>query len=227
MSFEHSFGIANKKISIYPSAEPDSPIVYLNTFGGEGNKVLQALRKMNCPVFTLVTISGLAWDHDMSPWNIPPISKNDTPCTGGANEYLQLLTEKIIPKAEGLLAGKVSWRGIAGYSLAGLFALYSVYQTDVFSRVACMSGSLWFPNFKEYIVSHTMKGRANHFYFSLGDKESHTQNPYLKSVQGNTEAISAFYKQKGLDTIFELNPGNHYKDAVRRTAAGISWILSR
>lgn len=35
--------------------------------------------------------------------------------------------------------------GIAGYSLAGLFALYALYKTDVFTRVASMSGSLWFP----------------------------------------------------------------------------------
>ena len=227
MDCEHSFYIANKKIAVYPSAEPDSPIVYLNTFGREGEKVLQALRKMNCPAFTLVTISGLTWDCDMAPWDIPPISKNDTPCAGGADEYLRLLTEEIIPKTERLLAGGVSWRGIAGYSLAGLFALYSVYQTDLISRVACMSASFWFPDFKEYILSHTMEGGTSHFYFSLGDKESHTKNPYLKSVQKNTEALASFYKQNGFDTVFMLNPGNHYQNAALRTAAGILWILSR
>ncbi|MFQ9412286.1 MAG: hypothetical protein ACLR1T_16350 [Evtepia gabavorous] len=26
--------------------------------------------------------------------------------------------------------------------------MYSIYQTDVFSRVGCMSGSLWFPWFQ-------------------------------------------------------------------------------
>lgn len=43
----------------------------------------------------------------------------------------------------------------------------------------------------------------------------------------NTEKIKNFYAQYNVDTVFQLNPGNHYKDAVQRTAAGISWILSR
>ena len=81
----------------------------------------------------------------MAPWDIPPISKNDTPCTGGADSYLDLLLSKIIPEAERQLRGTPVWRGIAGYSLAGLFAVYAMYQTGAFSRIASMSGSLWFP----------------------------------------------------------------------------------
>lgn len=43
------------------------------------------------------------------------ISAGDTPCTGGADEYLELLTGEIIPRAEAQIAGDISWRGIAGY----------------------------------------------------------------------------------------------------------------
>ena len=32
---------------------------------------------------------------------------------------------------------------------------------------------------------------------------------------------------KGIDTVFQLNPGNHYDHAAERTAAGIAWLLSR
>lgn len=63
------------------------------------------------------------------------------PFTGGADNYLRLLTEEIIPAAEKEINGVPCWRGIAGYSLAGLFALYGIYQTDLFSRVGSMSGS--------------------------------------------------------------------------------------
>lgn len=218
---------ADKKISIYPAAAPGGAVVYLNTAAGEGGQVYESLLSSGCPDFTLVTISGLDWNHDMSPWKIPPISEGDAPCTGGADEYLRFLTEQVLPQAENRISGKPLWRGIAGYSLAGLFALYSVYRTDLFSRVASVSGSLWFPDFKEYALSHAMKGRADHLYFSLGDREYLTKNPFLKSVQENTEALASFYKQSGLDAIFELNPGNHFKNPVQRTAAGISWILSR
>lgn len=127
-----SFSLNNKKNVVYPSAVPDRPVVYLNTFSEEGSQVHKALHDAGCPDFTLVAVSGLEWDHDMSPWEIPPISKDDTPCTGGADEYLQLLLDGIMPKAEESVPGHILWRGLAGYSQAGLFALYSVYQTGIF-----------------------------------------------------------------------------------------------
>lgn len=222
-----SFTVENKKVSVFPAAGPDRPVIYLNTFANEGKQVLQALQDSGCPDFTLAAVSDLEWDHDMAPWDIPPIAENDTPCTGGADDYLRLLMEKILPEAEKEVKGRPLWRGIAGYSLAGLFAVYSIYQTDLFSRVASMSGSLWFPGIKEYIFSHEMKRKPDHMYFSLGDRESRTRNRFLKCVQQNTEEIQAFYRKKGIDTMFQLNPGNHYKHAVERSAAGISWILSR
>ena len=214
-------------VSIFPCLEATVPIVYLNTGSDEGRKVYEAAQAAGCPPFTLVAISDLDWNHDMAPWDSPPAFKNAEPCTGGADDYLRLLTEEIIPMAEREYPGKLIWRGIAGYSLAGLFALYAIYQTDLFSRVGSMSGSLWFPGMKEYIFSHEPKRRPDCIYFSLGDKESKTRNPVLRSVRLNTEETQAFYQGKGIDTVFQLNPGNHYNHAIERTAAGLCWLLSR
>ena len=222
-----TLGIGDKSISIFLSIKPDAPIIYLNTFSDEGRKVYEATQTTGCPPFSLVAISDLNWNHDMVPWDSPPAFKNAEPCTGGADDYLRLLTREIIPTAEKELPGVPSWRGIAGYSLAGLFALYAIYRTDLFSRIGSMSGSLWFPGMKDYIFSHESKRWPDCVYFSLGDKESKTRNPILRSVRQSTEEIQAFYQDKGIDTVFQLNPGNHYDHAAERTAAGIAWMLSR
>ena len=219
--------IEQKHISVYPCDEPDRPVIYLNTFEGEGGQVLRLLRDNGCPPFTLVSVSNLDWNHDMPPWEIPPVFKNAEPCTGGADDYLKIFIERIVPEAEKEIRGTVLWRGIAGYSLAGLFALYSLYQTDIFSRAASMSGSLWYPGISEYISSHTMKRIPDCLYFSLGSKEAKTRNHYMKTVQENTEKIEEYYRGRGISTVFQLNPGNHYKDAEKRTAAGIHWLLDR
>lgn len=219
--------IGGKTLGLFPSTESGAPIIYLNTFSDEGKKVYEAAQATGCPPFTLVAISDLDWNHDMVPWDSPPAFKHAEPCTGGADDYLRLLTEEIIPTAEKEIPGVPSWRGIAGYSLAGLFALYAIYQTDLFSRVGSMSGSLWFPGMKEYIFSHESKRRPDCMYFSLGDKESKTRNLVLRSVRQNTEEIQAFYQARGIDTVFQLNPGNHYDHASERTAAGIVWLLNR
>ena len=221
------FTIGSKTVSIFLSIEPEAPITYLNTFSDEGQKVYGAAQPDGCPPFTLVLISDLDWNHDMAPWDSQAVFKNGEPFAGGADDYLRLLVEEIMPRAEKELPGPPAWRGIAGYSLAGLFALYTIYRTDVFSRVGCMSGSLWFPGFKEYIFSHEPKRWPDCIYFSLGDKEAKTRNPVLKTVQENTEEIQAFYQSEGIDTEFRLNPGNHFVQGIERTIAGIQWLLSK
>ena len=221
-----TFSTKGKTISIFPSLEATAPIIYLNTVSGEGQKVFKEAQAVGCPPFTLIAVSGLDWNHDMAPWDSPAAFKKGEPFTSGADDYLRLLVEEIISRAEKELPVPPAWRGIAGYSLAGLFALYAIYQTDVFSRVGCMSGSLWFPGFKEYVLSHEPKRWPDCIYFSLGDKEAKTRNPVLKTVQENTEEIQTFYQNKGIDTVFQLNPGNHYDHVAERTAAGIAWMLS-
>lgn len=223
----YTFTADGKTAVVFPSNKPGAPVIYLNTFSGEGEQIWQAAQGAGFPPFTLVAVSGLDWNHDMAPWDSPPVFKNAQPCTGGADHYLGLLTEEIVPSVEKELPEMPRWRGIAGYSLAGLFAMYAIYRTDLFSRVGSMSGSLWFPGIKDYIFSHQPQKQPDHMYFSLGDRESKTRNPVLRSVQQDTEEIRTFYQSKGIDTMFELNPGNHYNQAIQRTAAGIGWLLNR
>ncbi len=221
------FHTSDREIAVYPSLTPDRPIIYLNTSEGEGEQVYQVLLDMGCPDFTLVAISGLNWYHDMTPWAMPPVTESAPPSTGGADEYLRLLMQEIVPTVETALQGAPCWRGLAGYSLAGLFAIYAAYQTLAFSRIASMSGSLWFSGFQEYVSTHEMAGDITHVYLSLGDRECRTGNPYMRTVQERTEEIAAHYAGMGIDTHFQLNPGNHFKNVLRRTAAGIAWILDR
>lgn len=223
----YEFTIGGKSVSVFFSAEPDAPMIYLNTYSNEGQQVFQAAQAVGCPPFTLAVISNLYWNHDMAPWDNPAAFKGGEPFTGGADDYLRLLVEEILPRAEKNLIGAPAWRGIVGYSLAGLFALYAICQTDIFSRVGSISGSLWFPGLKEYILTHEPKPRPDCVYFSLGDKESKTRNRILKSVRQDTEEIYDFYRALGVDTVFKLNPGNHNDNGVKRTAAGIAWLLNR
>ena len=221
-----TFVADGKTVTVFSAARPGAPAVYLNTFGEEGQAVFDALTAAGGPALTLVTIHGLDWDRDMAPWDSPAVFKSAAPFAGGANDYLRLLVEEIVPAAERRLQGPPCWRGIAGYSLAGLFAVYALYHTDIFSRTASVSGSLWFPGFKEYVLSHAPLRRPDCVYFSLGDRESKTRNPVLRTVQENTETLCEFYRSQGIRTTFQLNPGGHHDHPAQRTAAGIQWITN-
>ena len=85
--------IDSKTVFVFSGADPEAPIIYLNTFSSEGLKVYEAVQAAGCPPFTLVVISDLDWNHDMVPWDSPSAFKNAVPGTGGIDDYLQLLTE--------------------------------------------------------------------------------------------------------------------------------------
>ncbi len=221
---EYTMTVEEKKIRIFPGPA-GSPIVYLPCFMDEGKAVVDLVREMTEEPFTLVSISDLNWDDDLSPWYCAPVFKKADPNGGKADAFLDLLIHKIIPQVESQLETAPSYRAIAGYSLAGLFALYSLYRTDIFSRAASMSGSLWFPDFLEYTRAHEMLRKPDCVYLSLGDRESRTRNQILQTVQERTEALEADLSAAGIPTVFELNPGNHYQDSDRRSARGIVWML--
>lgn len=84
-------------VTVWPSLKEDRPVVYLNTFEDEGERVYKELGTEPASDFTLVAISGLDWNHDMAPWDIPTIFEGDTACTGGADDYLGLLMGEIMP----------------------------------------------------------------------------------------------------------------------------------
>lgn len=219
------FKVNGKDATLYLSEKECSPLIVLNNYSGNGASVVEKLEALNCPDCNLLVVENLKWDHDMTPWYCPPLSEKDTPCTGGADEYLDLLLKEIIPRAKELIKGEPSFLGLAGYSLAGLFAVYAMYRTDVFDRVASMSGSLWFPDFKQYCLEHKMKHKPDKLYLSLGDREAKSRNKVLMTVQDNTEALDTYYKDLGIDVTWELNPGNHFKDAALRSAKGIMAII--
>lgn len=219
------FQAEGREVTLYAVCEKDKPLIVMNNFSGDGESVVQALKQTNCTEFNLMCVENLKWNHDMTPWYCPPVFASGESYTGGADEYLEILTSEMIPRANDMIMGRPPFIGIAGYSLAGLFALYAVYRCNVFSRVASMSGSLWFPDFREYCLHHEMKRKQEKVYLSLGNREARTRNRFLSTVQENTEAIAAYYKSNGLDVTFEMNPGNHFQDAAFRSAKGIKAIL--
>ncbi|MBQ7496715.1 MAG: hypothetical protein IJU00_02590 [Selenomonas sp.] len=224
MAEKISFTAGGKPIFLYPAGKT-APLVLLHTVHGEGDRVYRAVHDLTDKDFSFAAVDGLEWDNEMSPWPIPPIAKNDTPCNGGADVHLERLLAEILPAIKARLPHPPAYSALAGYSLAGLFALYAAYKTAAFSRLACASGSFWYPAFYEFVCENSMPKSPQKIYFSLGDKEARTRNEILKTVEENTRRLVRHYEQKGIKTIFELNPGNHFHQGIERMAKGIAWVL--
>lgn len=224
------FNINNKIINIFSNdtEKKELPVIILNTFNGEGKSVWEKCNELGANEFILVSIAKMSWNNDLTPWECLPLYKGDSKCLGYADSYLKEIEKDIIPKIEEYITKElcktISYYGIAGYSLGGLFALYSGFKTDRFKRIASASGSLWYPNFTDYVKSHKLSNNIDKIYFSLGNKEAKSKIEILSTVEDKTKEIYE-YVSKSINSIYEENEGNHFKDGVLRMAKGIKWIL--
>lgn len=216
--------VEDKHIYIYGKENAGDPLVIVNTFQRDGHEVYEAIQQIESIPIVLAVISDIDWNDEMTPGKCPPLYKGDSPCTGGADGYIRKLEDKIVPAILAELNGQPGFVAIAGYSLGGLFAIYSLYKTDIFSRAVSASGSMWFPGFLDFVRKNEMLVKPDRVYFSLGDKEAKTRNQMLCTVEDNTKEICELIKNNGIESIFEMNEGNHFKDADLRLAKGIKWI---
>jgi len=217
--------INGKTIDIYKADRENAPLVILNEYMRSGGEIYQKCRDTGCPDFTLAEITGLNWENEMSPWKMKPLGKNDPPFGGMADEYLLLLLNSIIPAIKTELKTEPAAILLAGYSLAGLFALYAAGKCSAFQAIASCSGSLWFPGITDYIKEQPIEKLPDIIYFSLGDREARTRHEILRTVEDNTRDISDYLARHGINTILEMNKGNHFQQPALRTAKGIKWIL--
>ena len=172
--------------------------------------------------FCLAAIKVDDWNVDLSPWKAPA-AFGDGEFGGKAEETLKKL-EGII-QSEIIHGRDISEVNlyIGGYSLSGLFALWSVYQTDIFKGVAAVSASVWFPGFYEFISEKDILARL--VYISLGKKEEKTRNKLMASVGNVTRNIYEYLSPK-VDITLEWNEGNHFNEPDKRMAKGFAWLLN-
>ena len=81
------YTIEGREATLYITDSKSSPLVVLNDYSADDGPVMKALKEMACPDLNLLCVGNLKWNHDMTPWLCPPLSPNDTPCTGGADDY--------------------------------------------------------------------------------------------------------------------------------------------
>ena len=220
---EIQFG--HRRVCLYRLSSGSVPIFYSIDYHENGQLLLDACRQVGCSGFNLVTISGLQWNQELSPWPVGTIVSRDDNFSGEAAKWLPLLTSDVVPQVERLLDAPPAWRCLAGYSLAGLFAVWTAFQTDLFSRILSASGSMWYPGWLDYVRQHEPAVDLQGVYLSVGDKESTSRNAVLHTVGENTRQLADLMAHRGVRVTFELNPGNHFKNPPLRVAKGIKWLM--
>ena len=169
----------------------------------------------------MISVSIHDWQGELSPWPAPPIfGKHDF--AGNAAKFLAELEDfwKWFKDENNIESNQVY---LGGYSLAGLFALWASSQTNLFTKIAAVSPSVWYFNFVEYMQQNPIQTRE--VYMSLGDKEANAKNKVMATVKDCFDEVIQIVQKQNIPLTYEYNPGNHFQDVELRMKKGIQKLL--
>ena len=163
------------------------------------------------------------WDRDFSPW--PMDLGEGRHFSGGGPEVLRWLRETAVPGLEEEYPDHGSLY-LAGYSLAGLFALWAFYESGIFRGAACCSGSLWFTGWDAWADAAQVP-EGSLLYLSLGGKEPNSPDPVMATIgtQYRRQELRCRKDPRFAASIYEMNSGGHFADSNKRLAKGLAWLL--
>ena len=205
---------AAKYLLIQPVDEHDIEVL--------DNEVAE-IQKNTDKQFSLIAFKIEDWNNELSPWEAPPAFGNKS-FGSGAKDTLELIESRLIPmvKERYNLDNDIKFI-LGGYSLAGLFSLWSAYKTDIFSGIAAASPSVWFSGWEEFMNNNTPLSST--IYLSLGDTEEKTKNKVMSAVGNNIRKQEELLKNDNINTILEWNKGGHFSNSDLRVAKAFVWCI--
>ena len=175
---------------------------------------LEAIRKEYGEDFRLITFKINDWNRQLSPWEAPAVFGREGFGNGAADTLREILE---------YCGDRTKTYYLGGYSLAGLFALWAAYRTDLFQGIAAASPSMWFPGFAEFMKENEIRTRR--VYLSLGDREEKARNSVMATVGDRIREAHTLLCGQGIDCTLEWNAGNHFVDSDKRTAKAFLWVM--
>ena len=166
---------------------------------------------------SIVVIPDVNWNDDLTPWPAEGVFKKAKPFGGRATSFLDKLTNEIIPEAEKSLGVENAERTIMGVSLSGLFAVWAGFNTDIFTNVISISGSLWYDGFTEWMEKQAPSPQLKKICMLLGEKEKNAKDRRMVTVEEKTHVVANILKSKSQAVVtFELIEGTHFSPIMPR-----------
>ena len=223
---KETLNLGSKKCICYRCGDPEALLIQPASGDEEGflDAQVSEIKAGSSKGFVLVSFHIDDWNRELSPWDADPVFGNER-FTGGAPYTLKFVTEELIPEIKARFELETDIPiCLGGYSLAGLFSLWCMYNSEEFDCVCGVSPSVWFEGWDEYIASHDPK--ASGVYLSLGKKEEKTKNKTMarvgERIKGQYDHLTSFGKR----CILEWNEGGHFNDPGSRCAKGFIWCLN-
>ena len=201
----------------------DLPTIYLGEMKNSSETIEKVLALCEGVKCNYIVYEAEDWNADFSPWEFKLNKKMSF--SGGGRSTLNWLVNECVPYCEKEY-GLTGERILCGYSLAGLFSLWTFYESQAFGGVISCSGSLWFEDWIREAESHTAPQNSS-VYLSLGDCEEKARDCIMATVGDCTRRqYELVCCDKNVSRhILEWNDGGHFNGPNKRIAKGVKWMI--
>ncbi len=210
----------------YGENNKNYPVVYVN-----GDKQVMTLlqnqdfiRRLSYILVITITENRL---DDFSPWYAPSDPDQQNAFGGKGADYLSWVLQVLKPRID------ISFRtltdpkntAIMGQSVGGLLSLFSIFITDSFGHIACISPSCWFPGFTDYCKKNLIE-KDIHIYVSIGSLEGKEHVGLRKNALRDTNEVCDFLTAKlGEDRVrIYRDNGRHQDYLLQRFQSAMLWL---
>lgn len=209
-------------------AQPTNKICYMILPQGIKENLTAGLKVLSEKYgVSIVVIGDVDWNDDLTPWPAEGVFRKAKPFGGRAAGFLDKLTREIIPATEKQLGIDEAERTILGVSLSGLFAIWSMFETDAFTNVISISGSLWYDGFVEWMEKQTLSSGIKKVCMLLGEKEKNAKDKRMATVEDRTVAAAEVIKAKSQAAVIsELVEGTHFSPIMPRLERAFEVVYS-
>lgn len=173
---------------------------------------------------TIVAISGMDWNSDLTPWKAPAVKEGEF--AGHGVKFLERLKEDLFFNLENSLQIRKPQRYLMGLSLAGLFAVWAAVRKPLFEGAASISGSFWYDGFMDWLQKQN-ELKCVRFYVSMGEKENETKVKRFANIEEDTMKVVETLMAKGAEVTFEMTEGGHNSPIIPRIEKSIASLLEK
>ncbi|MBP3884556.1 MAG: alpha/beta hydrolase [Olsenella sp.] len=192
---------------IYVIDSPEHPFDLAPAAGGRASAV--------------VRLPVRSWGDSLTPWPARGLYREEPDFGGKASTTLAELCREAIPAIEREKGLSPRRRAICGYSLGGLFVLYAFARTEVFDACACLSGSVWYEGWVDYLRALDFDGAGRFAFLSIGSKEKRAAPKILQGVQDDMGQCAQILRDHGCEVEYVVGPGSHMSFYRERLDAGL------
>lgn len=206
------------------NGDPTGRCIYCLGTAQQAEPLREALADFPC---TVILAFVRDWDNQLTPWPAKGLYRGDADFQGNAPMTLSTLVDAFIPAVEEQEGLVPRARSIAGYSLAGLFSTYAFANGNQFDSMASMSGSFWYEDWVDYLLTLSPNKQGCFAYFSLGDREANARPAILHTVKTNTDATASIVQSWGATVENRMERGGHLDHMLERVQAGFNALAAR